>query len=884
MARGSGQGMIETGRAPAAETACAAFDAAGRALGANPAWEDLAPDAAPADEMAALAAVLAAAEEIRGYPASDPRSREKARAAWASCAGGVEALGPDGRWRLLSAHRGPDGGRTYHAVDITQRDAANALAGRLLVENPMAIWAVDARTGAVAFANHEARRLFASSEPDDARLSLVDQFLMPHHREQIARGEGGPQRVDFVDALVQTQDGRRLWTAGATKRVALGGHILTLCAMLDTTESTQDEHEITRALELLTDAFQALDEGLVLFDPTFRFVLANRRYLEMFHARVAPPTPGEPVGEIERRLVAGGHYRLPEGQTPEGFAEEILASARTEGRDVEFTLADGRTVARATHATSLGGFLVTFTETTAQHRAERAEAEADMLVRTIVESSPTTFLVTRVSDGKILYMPEASRALFGDADTSAGFFVSPGDRDAYLAALQVTGALTEYPVRLRRADGSVMHGLTSARVVDFRGEDVIVSATRDITEQLAMQEELERQREIAHQNEKLSALGELLAGVSHELNNPLSIIVGYALMLQDKVEDPALRRRVDRIAQAAERCTKIVRTFLAMARKRPVRVEDCALNEVVEVAVDVAGYGLRSTGAEVSADLDPHLPPISADPDQLAQVFTNLIVNAEHALTHLGPTGRLRIATYHDAERGQVVAEVSDNGPGMAPEIRARIFEPFFTTKAQGKGTGIGLAFCHRVVESHGGQIAVSSEPGRGATFWIRLPAAAPAGGPRAAPPGRAAEPGGRRRVLVVDDEPEVAQVICEMLSEQGYVPEACASASAALARLAAEPFDAILSDVKMPGTDGGGLLAALARIDEGLVQRLGFVTGDTMGEAAQALLLRAGRPHLAKPLDPEALARLVAELCRGGQPAPAGPPAEPETTDGDRP
>ncbi|MGF1447011.1 MAG: ATP-binding protein [Pikeienuella sp.] len=872
-----------------AETGFASFDASGRLIDSNRAWHalsgmtsaDWAQSGAdePAereleaggeddDEISHLAQILGACQEIRGFPESDPRRIGKAIDAWRACTGAIEARGPDGRWRLLTAHRTGTGARSYHAADIDGRETAHLLAGRLLIENPMAIWALDSHSGGLAFANHAARELFARSEPDDARRAILDSFVMPHQRSQIENAGDPAGRVDFVDALVQTDDGRRLWTAGAVKGIALGHHRLTLCAMFDVTESSQHDHEKARALELLTDAFDALDEGLVLYDAEFRFVMANRRYREMFHPSSPPPQPGDLAAETEMALIMAGTYDIPDGVSRTAYAKELLAKICTPQSEVEIALQDGRTVIRKNHETSLGGFLVTYKEITAERRAERAEREADLLVRTIIESAPTIFLVTRISDGEILYMPPTARERFGDVDTTLGFFLDPADRETYLKALAATGSLNDYPVRFCQSDGTVMHGLTTARVVDYRGEDVIISATRDITETLAMQAELERQREIAHQNEKLSALGELLAGVSHELNNPLSIIVGYALMLQDKVSDPVLRRRIDRIAQAAERCTKIVRTFLAMARERPQRVEEVSLNEVIDVAVEVAGYGLRSAGASLVLKLAPDLPPISGDPDQLAQVFTNLVVNAEHALAALGRAGRLEIQTRHDPSTRQVVAEIRDNGPGIPPEIQARIFEPFFTTKDPGKGTGIGLAFCHRVMERHGGRIAILSEQGAGACFELRLPEArrtrsdaASGADERAA----GSETGGR--VLVIDDEIEVAEVISEMLADLGFAVETCHSGETALERIATGSFDAILSDVKMPGLDGPALLTRLVRERPGAALRLGFVTGDTMGDRAQEFLAGCGRPHLAKPIDPRSLAAFVEALCTGAEP-----------------
>lgn len=371
-----------------------------------------------------------------------------------------------------------------------------------------------------------------------------------------------------------------------------------------------------------------------------------------------------------------------------------------------------------------GGYRGVASDQTARIRAETAQRESDLLVRSIVEASPTTFLVSRVTDGKILYFPPASQDRFGAIESTLSFFLTPEDRVIYLNALLPTGIVTEYPVRFRRGDGSVMEGLTSARVIDYRGEQVIISSTRDVTEFKAMEAELERQRKITAQNEKMSALGGLLAGVSHELSNPLSIVGGYAMMLEEKLDDPALARQASRIVEAADRCARIVKTFLAMARERPARAELCDLNEVIETAWEVAGGGVRALGGEATLDLDPTLPDVEIDPDQIAQVFANLILNAGQAMELLKQTARFNMRTWLDTETGDIVAEFRDNGPGVPEEIIDRVFDPFFTTKPVGEGTGVGLALSHRIVNAHGGRLAVESPVGEGACFSLRLPAA----------------------------------------------------------------------------------------------------------------------------------------------------------------
>lgn len=620
------------------------------------------------------------------------------------------------------------------------------------------------------------------------------------------------------------------------------------------------------AVDLLSDTIESLSEGVALFDESDRLVLFNSKQREHVDPDGTVLRIGGHLADMTREVIQKGFILPPEGQSGEQFALSLLDAVRECVKDVDIPASGDRHLRGSAHHTPLGGRLITIEDITEKRRAEQAEREADMLLRKIVEACPTNFLVSRVSDGKIIYCPPASRERFGNIETTLSFFLAPEDRETYLSALLPTGSLDDYRVRFRRADGSIMEGMTAARVTDYKGEDVIVSATRDISNELAMQAELEHQREVAHQNEKLSALGELLAGVAHELNNPLSIVVGYALMLREKIKDSKQKRQVERIGDAAERCAKIVKTFLAMARQRPANIEACEVAEIVEMAVDVAGYGLRANGTKISIDLEPDLPPVGIDRDQIVQVFTNLIVNAEHALRDLGERGRLTVRSSRNRTADLVKIEILDNGKGMTPEVQARIFEPFFTTKDVGVGTGVGLAFCHRIVTTHGGTLSVRSKPGEGASFTVGLPIAAQGqeiSGAASQSCGRASG----QRVLVVDDEEGVTDLMRDILEDAGYDVETENDARLALERLKSQDFDAILSDLKMPGIDGEAFLAHIKMTSAHHADRIAFVTGDAMSEKVARFLEVAAIDYLEKPIAPADVLELVDGLCsRNGE------------------
>lgn len=633
--------------------------------------------------------------------------------------------------------------------------------------------------------------------------------------------------------------------------------------MIDVTAEKQDRDSLQDALDSLQSAF-------AISDRDGRLILCNRAFAEDFGS-----TPENFVGVPREKIIGDFLDRVVSlnGRPVEDSRAEARRVIETlngsAGEDYEIECTDGRWYLVTTAPTRAGGGVTVRTDITRQKQGEQAVRESEDLIRRILEACPLPISMTRAEDGIIIYESPASQRLYQrDSHRSTvsarAHFVNVEDRSRYVAELRRTGSIDGFEVELKRSDGSRFWGEFSARLIDYKGEEVIVSTTVDQTERRQVSQELERQREILHQSEKLGALGELLAGVAHELNNPLSVVVGQALMLRETNSDPAIAQRAEKIGKAADRCAKIVKTFLAMARQRPKQTKALSLNAVVDSALEVTSHSLRSAGVDIQVNLSDALPPVRGDADQLNQVLTNLIVNAQNAMQDAHGPRCLKINTLFRAGRGEVVLKVKDSGPGIPEAIRSRIFEPFFTTKDVGAGTGIGLAFCHRIVEAHGGRIKVASRPGEGATFVIALPAK-----PRwveeehaAAPPPRA---DGRLDILLIDDEADVREILGESLRGQGHSVEVAKSGGEALQCLGRRTYDVILSDLRMPGLDGPRLFNHLRDQAPELIDRLAFVTGDAMSPAVRSFLASAGRPYVEKPATPEDLADLIDRLVNTG-------------------
>jgi len=383
----------------------------------------------------------------------------------------------------------------------------------------------------------------------------------------------------------------------------------------------------------------------------------------------------------------------------------------------------------------------------------------------------------------------------------------------------------------------------------------VSSVVRDITERRQTEETLRH-------TEKLAAMSSLLAGVAHELNNPLAVVRGQIELLRRAAGSGPLVERTKKIATAAERCVRIVRSFLSIARHHPPERQEVRLNQVVQEAAELLAYPLSVDNIEVRLDLAADPPVLWADPHQLHQVVVNLITNAHHAMRGR-PGPRLTLTTRLSREEQSIRLEVADTGIGIAPEIQGRIFEPFFTTKPPGHGTGLGLGLCRAIIVAHGGTIEVESRPGEGAIFRVELPLTVPSSGPEVRELESLPAIQGKA-ILVVDDEHYVADMLADLLRLDDHRVDVAPNGHVALERLRAQPYDLVLIDLKMPELDGPGLYEALARDHPQLLRRLVFLTGDALSSDISAFLERAGAPYLYKPFTLEEVRRVIHRALSG--------------------
>jgi nitrogen fixation negative regulator NifL len=497
--------------------------------------------------------------------------------------------------------------------------------------------------------------------------------------------------------------------------------------------------------------------------------------------------------------------------------------------------------------------------------SERLQARDD-LFRLLLENALDIITILDI-DGTIRYESPSVRRILGfephELEGRRAFEFMP--EEDVQRAIVVLGELRIAPGRTATLEFRFRHKDGSWRILEAIGKNMLdhpmlaglLINSRDVTERRRIEDELARQRAARVQSEKLADMGTLLAGVAHELNNPLTVVTGYSSILRQTLGEGPSRERIDRIATAAERCVRIVRNFLALARQHPLERQLVRLNQIVQEAVELLAYPLRVDNVEVRLDLADDLPKLWADPHQLHQVIVNLITNAHHAMHGSTSDRRLTIRTRFRAADARVAVEVADTGSGIPPEVLARIFEPFFTTKPVGQGTGLGLPLCQGIVEGHGGTLRVESKVGEGTVMIIDLPVLAPtAGEVRETEAAFTLPPG--IRVLVVDDEPHVASVLMDLLKAQGAHAEAASGGREALERLEQAEYDIILSDVRMPGLDGPAFYKVLGATHPQLLSRFVFLTGDTLNPESSEFVQQTGAPCISKPFDFDEVYRVI--------------------------
>jgi two-component system NtrC family sensor kinase len=431
-------------------------------------------------------------------------------------------------------------------------------------------------------------------------------------------------------------------------------------------------------------------------------------------------------------------------------------------------------------------------------------------------------------------------------------FIPPEWATDLQRALDQQGAGREVELRT----GERTYAVTAVPITS-NDRSAVVLLFDDQTERRRLQDQL-------IQSEKMSAIGQLIAGIAHDLNNPLASVLGFADFLTEVPHvPPSIREPLTVIREEAERASSIVRNLLGFARKQEHQRRPTALKPLLDGTFVLLRNQLMAHRVEALIEVEPDLPLPDIDPNQIQQVFVNLINNAAQAVASTGRPGTIvvRARRWMDG----VAIDIIDDGPGMSEALAAQVFEPFFTTKAEGEGTGLGLSISQGIVKEHGGRIMLSTEEGKGSTFTVQLPVGARS--PLPSNDAAARVPTKRLRVLVVDDEPHILHYMRATLEAWGHIPVVAGDGEEALSLACSEPFDLIISDLRMPRFGGREFYEELSRRNTDMAARLVFSTGDTVRGDTLAFLETLDRPYLHKPFSLAELRTLLADVVRESGP-----------------
>ena len=391
--------------------------------------------------------------------------------------------------------------------------------------------------------------------------------------------------------------------------------------------------------------------------------------------------------------------------------------------------------------------------------------------------------------------------------------------------------------------------VNAARIPSATRDQSVVVLVEDVTDQQVMETQL-------IQSEKLAAVGQLVSGVAHELNNPLTSIAGLSeFLLEQKEISKKDRGHLKVIHEQAERAGRIVRNLLTFARKEPAERSPVDLNDVIHTTLQLMEYDLKLKAIDVERDLPTALPQVLGDRHSLQQVVLNLLTNAAQAVAE-NSAGRARTISVSTWSDDHVHLRVADTGPGINDVVAQNVFTPFFTTKEPGKGTGLGLSITYSIVENHGGRIILERPSNGGAAFRVDLPPVppdavvpAPPHPPPARPPAPKAPPA-KRTILLVDDDPAVRRMVKALFGRDGHAVEVARNPQHALELAQRGGFDLIIADARAATRGGGKLFVEelVARLPA-LRDRTIVSTGD-VGVATEETLTRLGLRYVRKPFN----------------------------------
>lgn len=719
--------------------------------------------------------------------------------------------------------------------------------------------------GQILTVNRSFADLLDKSFADVVGRRLDDFFDLPEASDRAALEQWLPRFMQ-----------RRRWTGVVRARVKQTGALRYFDCVLHAIVRDGVVHgisgfarDVTKERESetrFTELFQTLREGVYLASADDRITEVNPALSQMLGF--------ENKEDLLNREVAS-LYKKAEDRTEElnqlatlGFlrAREITLRHKQEGREV---VAVHTIAAIRDPAGKLVRYQGTFVDVTEQREMERRLHREQEFAGRLMDSFPDLVIALDTEGRYTFVSPQITEILgFQPEDLIGkrmGGRTDPSDRMAMLELFddlvlkRISQGQIEYRTQHRNGAWRVFRA--SARPLHDEAGRItgVIASARDITEQQRLQQQV-------IQSERLAAMGQMIAGVAHELNNPLTAILGVTELLRDQSTDETATRQLDLAHRQARRAAHIVQSLLVFSRPSTPRNTLLHLPDLLQRTLQLHEHSLRANQIHVDLAARPDLPTVLGDSNQLTQVFLNLIVNAEQAIREVRERGTLRIRLGVVGER--VLVTFQDDGVGIRRELLPRIFDPFFTTKRPGRGTGLGLSICMAIIREHNGDISAQPLPDGGSVFTVALPvctgttavaespstlagAVAP---PDVAAPAQASAP--QKRILVVDDEESILSLVTDSLGARGYHVECAGSSEKAMDLAGRNSYDVILCDLNLFSDSGRAVsgfdlheeILKIPPVRPGQHPVFIFMTGDLVGADGGERQGRDGNRFLQKP------------------------------------
>jgi PAS domain S-box-containing protein len=745
-------------------------------------------------------------------------------------------------------------------------------------------WIWDMETGDVTW-SREVYKLFGVDRDsfDPAKESVAacfhpgDRQLYKKVMTQASSGQGqfsSEARVLLPDGTV-----RHLNSTAEGSFDDEGNLKLLAGTVQDITERKQHEDSLKRSEKRYRDLVENASEGIMVaqsglikyVNPAVLNITGHTRE-EMINQPLE-----QTIHPDDRRLVLERHHRRMQGDTPTNLYAFRIMAKEDQVKWVEINAVSFEWEGRP-------AILNFITDVTERRRAAEALKESEERLRGILDVTPLPITITRKSDGKYRHVNQAYIKEFGftwdealgKTSSELNLFVGSKDRRKLLAIIEAEGRVHDHEMQYRTKDGSLIDVVLFLKPLLLDGEECLLAIVTDVTERKRAEEKRLKHEAQRRQSQKMEAMGTLAGGIAHDFNNMLAAMMGYTeLTLQDLPDAGPEAENLKQVLKAGDRAKNLVRQILSFSRQSEQDHVPAELGPIVKEAVKLLRASIPST-IEIRQKFQGGEEGVLADPIQIHQLVMNLCTNSAQAMEEKGGLLQVGLALV-DLDRGAAGQNpdlhpgrylrltVKDTGVGIDPKTLVRIFDPFFTTKEVDKGTGMGLAVVHGIVEGHGGAITVESQPGRGTTFNVYFPVLEGAEAPVQLV-GKVALSTGTERILLVDDEEALADLGGKTLERLGYSVKTFTSSLRALKYFKAhwEEFDLVITDYTMPKMTGVSLAKEILGIRPGLpiIITTGFSQPLT-GEKVRSLGIKR---VLRKPLRANRMAQVVREVLDEGQ------------------